>query len=86
MLFGWWVTHKPRKYNSIWKKREICYAKCLRLLTTITKNFTGLFFNLNEGKVVSVEEYLMGYDDKYYIKCCRKNVINMDEKIIRPQN
>jgi hypothetical protein len=41
---------------------------------------------LNEGKVVSVEEYLMGYDDKLlYIKCCRKNVINMDKKIIRPQ-
>jgi hypothetical protein len=32
------------------------------------KNFTGLFFNLNEGKVVSVEEYLMGYDDKLLYK------------------
>jgi hypothetical protein len=40
---------------------------------------------LNEGKVVSVEEYLMGMTINYYIKCCVKNVINMDEKIIRPQ-
>jgi hypothetical protein len=32
------------------------------------KNFTGLFFGLNDGKVSSVEEFVANYDDKALYK------------------
>lgn len=32
------------------------------------KNFTGLFFGLNDGKINSVEEFLSNYDSKKLYK------------------
>ena len=32
------------------------------------KTFTGLYFGLAEGKVISVEDYMMNYDDKVLYK------------------
>ena len=32
------------------------------------KTFTGLYFALNDGKVESVKEYMLNYDDKSLYK------------------
>jgi hypothetical protein len=61
------VAHKPRNITASEKKRFAMQVFKVADNNNV-KNFTGLFFNLNEGKVVSVEEYLMGYDDKLLYK------------------
>jgi hypothetical protein len=58
---------KPKNITPAEKKRfamevfKVCSEKDL-------KSFTGLYFGLAEGKIASVEEFMMNYDDKLLYK------------------
>jgi hypothetical protein len=58
---------KPKNIMPSEKKRfamEV-FAKCT---AKDLKSFTGLYFGLAEGKIASVEEFMMNYDDKLLYK------------------
>jgi hypothetical protein len=58
---------KPKNITPAEKKRfamevfKVCTDKNL-------KSFTGLYFGLSEGKIASVEDFMMNYDDKLLYK------------------
>ena len=63
VVWGELQDHKPKNITPQEKKKyasavfEICGKHEL-------KNFTGLFFGLGDGKVTSIEEFMLTYDDK----------------------
>jgi Tfp pilus assembly protein PilP len=53
---------RPKNITPKEKKR---YAmEVFRVAGKTHKAYTGLFFGLNDGKVESVREYMMNYDNK----------------------
>jgi hypothetical protein len=65
-----WVElkdYRPKNITPVEKKKyaqsvfEVCAKRNI-------KNFTGLYFGLNEGKISSVEDFIFNYDDKTLYK------------------
>lgn len=65
-----WEELKLRKPKNIMPAEKKKYAAAVFEVCEKhnLKPFTGLFFGLNDGKVESVENYLMNYDDKLLYK------------------
>lgn len=60
-------AHRPKNITPTEKKKyaEAVFSVCGK---HDKKIFTGMYFQLNEGKVLSIEDYMMAYDDKVLYK------------------
>jgi hypothetical protein len=65
-----WVELKDRKPKNITPSEKKKYAQAVFEVCAKRniKNFTGLYFGLNDGKVSSVEDFIFNYDDKSLYK------------------
>jgi hypothetical protein len=65
-----WVELKERKPKNITPAEKKKYAQAVFEVCAKRniKNFTGLYFGLNDGKVTSVEDFIFNYDDKTLYK------------------
>ena len=61
-----WVELEPRKPKNITATERKNYATAVFEITKKydLEAFTGLYFSLQTGKVGTIKEYMMGYDDK----------------------
>jgi hypothetical protein len=57
------ILHKPKNIEPSEKKRFAAAVFSISEKHNV-KEFTALFFGLNDGKISSVEDYLLNYDDK----------------------
>jgi len=69
LKFAWdeLQLHKPKNIQPSEKKKFASAVFGVCGLYDI-KQFTGLYFGLNDGKVSSIEDFLMNYDDKLLYK------------------
>ena len=65
-----WEDLKLKKPKNITPEEKKKYAKAVFEVCSRDglKSFTGLYFGLYDGKVSSVEEYMLNYDDKALYK------------------
>ena len=65
-----WCELKPLRPKNITKDDKKRYAKCVFDICTSKSltNFTGLFFGLNDGKICSVDEFVLNLDNKILYK------------------
>lgn len=69
-LIEGWVELKDRRPKNITPAEKKKYAQSVFEVCAKRniKNFTGLYFGLNEGKISSVEDFIFNYDDKTLYK------------------
>lgn len=65
-----WDELKPLRPKNITPQEKKKYAQAVFEVCDKkdVKHFTGLFFGLNDGKISSVEDYMLKYDDKALYK------------------
>ena len=65
-----WVELEPRKPKNISAPERKAYATAVFEVTKKMglDSFTGLYFALQTGKVDTIKEYMMEYDDKKLYK------------------
>lgn len=65
-----WEELKLRKPKNIMPEEKKKFAQAVFEICGKhnLKNFTGLYFGLGDGKIASVEDYMMNYDDKTLYK------------------
>jgi Tfp pilus assembly protein PilP len=65
-----WDELKTRRPKNIMPEEKKKYAAAVFEVCAKhdVKNFSGLYFGLNEGKIESVEDFILNYDDKVLYK------------------